>query len=64
MDFIPLNIQPEFRSFYKYQLAYDPNLDRYYIGDATCDFDGVISINGYGTESGSDKAFYLAAINN
>src|SRR5699024_622635 len=64
MGFIPLDMKPEFGGFYKYQLAYDPNLDRYYIADAARDFDDVISINGHGAESGSDKAFYLAAINN
>ena len=49
---------------YNYQFAYDPNLDRYYIGDtyrSTPNPDNPLSINGYGFET-VNKAFYLAAV--
>ena len=49
---------------YNFQFAYDPNLDRYYIGDTGRGNQATYppSINGYG--SGMVKGFYLAAVNN
>ena len=49
---------------YNFQFAYDPNLDRYYIGDtyrSTPNPDNPLSINGFGFET-IDKAFYLSAV--
>ena len=50
--------------FYDHQMAYDANLDRYYIADTRRNPTDAPSINGYGVDSGSDKAFYLAAVDN
>lgn len=61
-NFITFDMLPGVDS-YDYQLAYDPNLDRYYIAD-TRRQDGSLSINGFGVASGEDKAFYLAALDN
>lgn len=46
---------------YKYQLAYDAALDRYYIADTNYLTGDTISINGHGA-SNFDKSFYLAAV--
>ena len=48
--------------FYDYQMVYDANLNRYYIADTKRNPTDEISIDGYGVASGSDKAFYLAAL--
>ncbi|QTY26142.1 T9SS type A sorting domain-containing protein [Flavobacterium sp. CS20] len=61
-NFIPLDMQPGL-DWYDYQLAYDPNLQQYYIAD-TRRQDGSLSINGFGVASGEDKAFYLATLDN
>lgn len=49
---------------YGYQFAYDPELDRYYIGDTGRgnQYTNPLSINGYG-EGTINKAIYLAAVN-
>ncbi|WP_157983100.1 hypothetical protein, partial [Psychroflexus aestuariivivens] len=49
---------------YDYQFAYDASLDRYYIADTRRNPTDAPSINGYGVDSGSDKAFYLVALDN
>ena len=61
-DFFEINMQPGF-GWYDYQLAYDPNLDRYYLADTIRGSrSNVISINGFGVNS--DNGFYLAALDN
>ncbi len=62
-NFILLDIQPGLDR-YDYQLAYDPNLDQYYIADTVRGTEPELSINGFGAATGDDKAFYLAAIDN
>ncbi|QTY26146.1 T9SS type A sorting domain-containing protein [Flavobacterium sp. CS20] len=62
-NFIPLDMQPGL-DIYDYQLAYDPNLDRYYIADTVRGTEPELSINGFGATTGDDKAFYLAALDN
>jgi len=63
--FIPLDMSPHIVMIYNYQMAYDANLDRYYIADTyriASDPDNPLSINGYGADT-PYKAFYLAAVN-
>ena len=48
---------------YDYQMVYDANLNRYYIADTKRNPTDEISIDGYGVASGTEKAFYLAALN-
>ena len=62
-DFFELDMQPGF-DWYDYQLAYDPNLDRYYLADTRRPSDDELSVNGFGVSSGDDKGFYLAALDN
>jgi hypothetical protein len=62
-DFFELDMQPGF-DWYDYQLAYDPNLDRYYLADTRRPSDDQLSINGFGVSSGDEKGFYLAALDN
>jgi len=62
-DFFEINMQPGFDR-YDYQLAYDPNLDRYYLADTRRPSDDQLSINGFGVSSGDEKGFYLAALDN
>jgi hypothetical protein len=62
-DFFEINMQPGF-DIYDYQLAYDPNLDRYYLADTRRPSDDELSVNGFGVSSGDDKGFYLAALDN
>lgn len=59
IDMKPVIELPTF--FYDYQLAYDPNLERYYIADYYRN--GSPSINGYG-EDDDEHGFYLAALDN
>ncbi|NGZ89105.1 T9SS type A sorting domain-containing protein [Psychroflexus maritimus] len=47
---------------YDYQFVYDSNLSRYYIADTKRNSSDVISINGFGLDSGTQKGFYLAAL--
>ncbi|QTY26143.1 T9SS type A sorting domain-containing protein [Flavobacterium sp. CS20] len=62
-NFILLDLKPG-TDRYDYQLAYDPNLDRYYIADTVRGTEPELSINGFGATTGDDKAFYLAALDN
>jgi len=55
-------IDMETYNFYDHQMVYDANLNRYYIADTKRNPTDEISIDGYGVASGSDKAFYLAAL--
>lgn len=50
-------------NFYDHQMVYDANLNRYYIADTKRNPSDEISIDGYGVASGTEKAFYLAALN-
>jgi|AntDeeMinimDraft_5_1070356.scaffolds.fasta_scaffold00488_9 hypothetical protein len=61
-EFFEVDMQPAFSGFYSYQIAYDPNLDRYYISDTQRQSDNELSINGYGADS-DEFGFYLAALN-
>src|SRR5690625_1490519 len=64
-DFFTIDMKPaNTQRPYNYQLAYDPDLDRYYIADTKRKSTHTISINGYGEESGTDKGIYLAAVDN
>jgi len=64
-SFFEIDMKPLKGKVYNYQLAYNPDLDRYYIGDGIRDFNDTLSINGYGADTGpDDKAFYLAAVDN
>jgi len=61
IDFFTLEMTP-FTLWYNYQLAYDVNLDRYYIADTRRALnDNILGIGEYGSE---DNGFYLAAIDN
>ena len=62
-NYILIDLEPGLDR-YDYQLAYDPNLDRYYIADTVRGTEPELSINGFGAATGDDKAFYLAAIDN
>ncbi len=62
-NFILLDMKPG-SNFYNYQLAYDPNLQQYYIADTVRGTEPELSINGFGAATGDDKAFYLAALDN
>ncbi len=64
LSFTTFDMNPRATLPYNYLLAYDANLDRYYIGDTyriTPDPENPLSINGFGAET-VDKGFYLAAI--
>ncbi|MGB2087026.1 MAG: T9SS type A sorting domain-containing protein [Psychroflexus salarius] len=61
LDFF-FTLEMETGGFYDYQMVYDANLNRYYIADTKRNPTDEISIDGYGVASGSDKAFYLAAL--
>ena len=63
-DFLIINMEP-LKGFYNYQLAYDPDLERYYIADQVRGNspEDVPSINGYGEED-DEHGFYLAALDN
>jgi len=62
-NYILLDMRPG-SDVYDYQLAYDPNLDRYYLADTRRPSDDELSVNGFGVSSGDDKGFYLAALDN
>lgn len=53
------------KGYYNYQLAYDPDLERYYIADQVRgnNPEDVPSINGYGADD-DEHGFYLAALDN
>lgn len=59
-SFFTLDMEP-FTGYYDYQLAYDPNLERYYISDIARKIGESPSINGYGAED-DEHGFYLAAL--
>jgi hypothetical protein len=60
--FFTIDMETTIGGFYDYQMAYDANLNRYYIADTKRNPTDEISIDGYGVASGADKAFYLAAL--
>lgn len=61
IDFFTLEMTP-LALFYNYQLAYDANLDRYYIADTRRALnDNILGIGDYGSDH---SGFYLAAIDN
>jgi hypothetical protein len=63
--FVVIDMQPLIGDE-KYQMAYDANLDRYYIADNyrnSLDPDNPLGIGGFGVDT-EDKGFYLAAVNN
>jgi|GEM_PF-1197208 len=63
--FFTIDMKPLNDNAYNYQLAYDTNLDRYYIADTKRKSTDTVSINGYGANTGPDEnAFYLAAVDN
>lgn len=66
MEYILLDMHPTTRNYWT-QLAYDPNLERYYIAATytsnDVNPDNPLSINGYGSDT-PYKAFYLAAVDN
>lgn len=64
-EYILIDMKP-IDGWYLQQLAYDSNLDRYYIADTyrtPINPDNPLSINGYGSDT-PNKAFYLAALDN
>ncbi len=61
IGFTEVDMLPSFY-LYDYQFVYDSNLSRYYIADTKRNGSDVISINGFGEDSGTQKAFYLAAL--
>ncbi|QTY26144.1 T9SS type A sorting domain-containing protein [Flavobacterium sp. CS20] len=62
-NFILLDMQPGLDR-YDYQLAYDPNLDRYYIADTKRQGSEELSLNGFGVANGNENALYLATLDN
>ena len=62
LDYTLIDLQPGTNGPYDYQFVYDSNLSRYYIADTKRNGSDVISINGFGEDSGTQKAFYLAAL--
>lgn len=63
ISFFEIDMKPLKGKIYDYQLAYDSNLDRYYIADTNRKSSDTISINGYGA-SNYNKGLYLAAVDN
>ncbi|MGO2294987.1 MAG: SBBP repeat-containing protein, partial [Psychroflexus halocasei] len=60
--FFTIDMETSIGGLYDYQMAYDANLNRYYIADTKRNPTDEISIDGYGVASGTEKAFYLAAL--
>lgn len=60
--FFTIDMETSIGGFYDYQMVYDANLNRYYIADTKRNPTDEISIDGYGVASGTEKAFYLAAL--